>query len=212
LRFVLAGAGSALLAGGCGGGSEQTHGEVKRSYAMRIASATFPAKQSISKPALLRVKVLNEASRTVPNVAITVDSFSYVEKYSELAANKRPVWVVEEGPGSIPARPVQSQAVSPPGGGQTAYVNTWALGPLKPKATRTFTWKVVPVKAGTHDIHLTIAAGLAGNARASLARRSSSGGGAVTRSFATRIAPLPPSRHVNPETGRVVEGAFSAIP
>jgi hypothetical protein len=209
---VLVGACSALVLGGCGGGSEQTHGEAKRSYRMRISAATFPAKQSVSKPVKLRVTVLNEESRLVPNVAITVDSFSYVEKYPELAASKRPVWVVEEGPGAIPERPVQSQAVSPPGGGQTAYINTWALGPLKANATRTFTWTVVPVKRGLHDVHLTVAAGLAGNARATLAGRSASGGGAVTRSFAANIAPLPPSRHVDPETGRVVEGAFSAIP
>ncbi len=205
--MVLGGACSAVLASGCGGGSKQTVGEAKRTYKMRIAAATFPGKQSIAKPAEMQVEVVNEANRTVPNVAITVDSFSYVEKYPELASDKRPVWVVEQGPGTSPKTPVQSLAVSPPGGGQTVYINTWALGPLKPKATRTFTWKVVPVKAGAHSVHLTVAAGLAGNARATLAR-----GGAVTRSFAAQIAPAPPSRHVDPNTGRVVSGAVSAIP
>jgi hypothetical protein len=204
---VIVGACSALLLTGCGGGSEQDHGEAKRTYKMRVSSATFPAKQSISKPAELRVKVLNEEDRTVPNVAVTVDSFSYVEKYPELAANKRPIWVIEQGPGAIPKLPVQSQAISPPGGGQTVYINTWALGPLKANATRTFAWKVVPVKAGAHTVHLTVAAGLAGNARAALTR-----GGAVTRSLATQIAPAPPSRHVDPNTGRVVPGTFSASP
>jgi hypothetical protein len=205
--LVIVGACSALLFSGCGGGSEQTHGEAKRSFKMRISAATFPARQSISKPAELRLKVLNEDDRTVPNVALTVDAFSYVEKYPELAANKRPIWVVEQGPGAVPALPVQSQAVSPPGGGQTVYINTWALGPLKPNAVQTFAWKVVPVKAGTHSVHLTVSAGLAGNARATLGR-----GGAVTRSFSVQIAPAPPSRHVNPETGRVVPGTFSATP
>lgn len=205
--MVIAGACSALLFSGCGGGSEQTHGEVKRSYAMRISAASFPAKQSISKPAEMRVRVLNESNRTVPAVAITVDSFSYVEKFAELAANKRPVWVVEQGPGTIAKLPVQSQAVSPPGGGQTAYVNTWALGALKAKGSRTFSWRVVPVKAGAHTVKLTVSAGLAGNAKATLAS-----GGAVTHSFSAQIAALPPSRHVDPETGRVVEGSFSATP
>jgi hypothetical protein len=205
--LVIVGACPALLFGGCGGGSEQTHGEVKRSYEMSISAATFPAKQSVSKPAELRVKILNEAGRTVPNVAITVDAFSYVEKYPELAANKRPIWVVEQGPGAVPKLPVQSQAVSPPGGGQTVYVNTWALGPLKAKATQTYTWKVVPVKAGAHSVHLTVSAGLAGNATATLVR-----GGAVTRSFSTQIAPAPPSRHVDPRTGQVIPGTFPATP
>lgn len=209
--MVIAGACSGLLFSGCGGSSEQTHGEVKRSYRMRISAAAFPATQSISKPAELRVKVLNEEDRAVPNVAITVDSFSYVEKYPELAANKRPIWVVEQGPGAVPALPVQSQAVSPPGGGQTAYINTWALGPLKSKAVQTFTWKVVPVKAGAHSVHLTVSAGLAGNAKATLAGRSPIGG-VVTRSFTAQIAPAPPSRHVDPATGRVVPGTFSATP
>jgi hypothetical protein len=207
LGLLLAGACSALLAIGCGGGSEQNHGEVKRSYKMRISSASFPAKQSVSKPAELRVKVLNEQNRTVPNVALTVDAFSYVAKYPELAANKRPIWVVEQGPGVSPALPVQSQAVSSPGGGQTAYINTWALGPLKANQVKTFIWKVVPVKSGAHSVHLTVSAGLAGNAKATLAR-----GGAVRQSFSTQIAPAPPGRHVNPETGRVEPGTFSASP
>jgi hypothetical protein len=204
---VIVSACSALLAIGCGGGSEQNHGEAKRSYKMRISAASFPAKQSISKPAELRVKVLNEQNRTVPNVAVTVDAFSYVEKYPELAANKRPIWVVEEGPGTRAQSPVQSQAVSPPGGGQTAYINTWAFGPLKANAAKTFTWKVVPVKSGAHSVHLTVSAGLAGNAKATLAR-----GGAVRRSFSTQIAAIPPLRHVDPSTGQVSPGAFSASP
>ncbi len=199
----LAGACAALIASGCGGGAEQNHGEAKRIYDMRITSGTFPARQAIATPTEMSVRVRNESRRTVPNVAITVDSFSYVEKYPELAANKRPIWVVEEGPGTPAKLPVQSQAVSPPGGGQTAYVNTWALGPLKAGATRTFTWKVVPVKAGSYTVHLKVAAGLAGRARAELP-----GEGAVTKSFAAKIAPSPRQTHVDPNTGKVAPGPF----
>jgi hypothetical protein len=199
----LLGACAALVASGCGGGSEQSHGEAKRTYQLRIAAATFPAKQSIARPTQMSVRVLNESSHTAPNVAITVDSFSYVEKYPDLAANKRPIWVVEEGPGTPAKLPVQSQAVSPPGGGQTAYVNTWALGPLKAGAARTFTWKVTPVKAGSHTVHLSVAAGLSGNAHAALA-----GGGPVTRSFTASIAAIPPLTHINPETGKLAPGTL----
>ncbi|HEX3911757.1 MAG TPA: hypothetical protein VHW67_13760 [Solirubrobacteraceae bacterium] len=199
----LLGACAALVASGCGGGTEQNHKEAKRTYQLRIAAAAFPAKQSMARPTRMSVRVQNESSYTVPNVAISVDSFSYVEKYPDLASNKRPIWVVEEGPGTPAKLPVQSQAVSPPGGAQTAYVNTWALGPLKAGATRTFTWKVVPVKAGSHTVHLTVAAGLAGNARAAVA-----GGGPVTKALTASIAPLPPLTHVNPETGKVVPGTL----
>lgn len=209
---MLPGACAALLAGGCGGGTQQNVGEAKHTFKLRIVSATFPSKQSIAGTASLRVKVLNEDSLTAPAVAVTVDSFYYTEKFPELAADKRPIWVVEQGPGPIPARPVQSQAVSPPGGGQTAYVNTWALGPLKPGATQTFLWKVAPVKAGAHTLHLTVAAGLAGNAKATLAGRSSIGGAAVASSFAVQIAAAPSATHVNPSTGRVTAGAFPSSP
>jgi hypothetical protein len=203
----LLGACAALLASGCGGGAEQNHGEAKRSYDMRIVSASFPAKQSIARPTSMSVNVRNDSNHVVPDVAITVDSFSYVEKFAELASNKRPVWVVEEGPGTPAKPPAQSQAVSPPGGGQTVYVNTWALGALKPNATRTFTWKVVPVKAGSHTVHVAVSAGLAGNAKATLAS-----GGAVTRSFSAQIAGTPPATHVDPSTGKVAPGQFSAQP
>jgi len=192
---------------GCGGGTEQNHGEAKRSYEMRIVSASFPSKQSIARQTSMSVNVRNESNHVVPNVAITVDSFSYVEKFAELASNKRPIWVVEEGPGTPAKLPVQSQATSPPGGGQTAYVNTWALGALKPNATRTFTWKVVPVKSGSHTVHIAVSAGLAGNAKATLAS-----GGAVAKSFTAQIAGSPPVTHVDPETGKVVPGQFSAQP
>ncbi|HUA75397.1 MAG TPA: hypothetical protein VL988_11615 [Solirubrobacteraceae bacterium] len=205
----LLGACAALVASGCGGGSEQNHGEAKRTYEMQISAAKFPTKQAVARPAQLTLQVHNESSHTVPNVAITVDSFSYVEKYPELAANKRPVWVVEEGPGTPAKLPVQSQSVSPPGGGQTAYVNTWALGPLKAGASRTFTWKVVPVKSGSYTVHLRVGAGLAGNAKAVLA---GGGEGPVTRSLTATIAPKPPITHVDPNTGKVVPGPFPAQP
>jgi hypothetical protein len=202
------GACAALVATGCGGGSRQDAGEQARTYRLRLSAVSFQRKQSVAEPAKLRISVRNADSRTVPNVAVTIDSFSYVEKYPELAANKRPIWVIERGPGTIPVRPVQSQAVSPPGGGQTAYVNTWALGPLASGATRTYEWTVVPVKAGTHEVHYELAAGLAGKAKAA----PPSGGKPLDGVLTATIAPAPPSRHVDPATGRVVAGQFPVVP
>jgi hypothetical protein len=198
---------AALLVAGCGGGNEQTHGEVAHTYKLEVVDLTFKPKQAVGKPAAMRIEVRNADQKTVPDVAVTVDSFYYTEKYPELAANKRPVWVVEQGPGTPPQSPVQSQAVSPPGGGQTAYNNTWALGPLAPHKTRVYEWKVVPVKAGVHHVNILISAGLAGKAKATLPN-----GTPLTAKFGVEIAPAPPSRHVDPSTGRVVSGAFSALP
>jgi hypothetical protein len=196
------GAGVALLAAGCGS-TQRDAQETKGTFAVRIVKAGFPAHQVISRQTALLLRVRNTGTQTMPNVAVTIDSFAYASNYPELASNKRPIWVVEEGPGAIPKRPVESETVSPPGGGQTVYVNTWALGPLAPGHTSTFLWRVVPVKAGRYTVHYTVAAGLDGKARAQLA-----GGGHPTGHLTVDIAPKPPATHVNPETGQVVAGTY----
>jgi hypothetical protein len=196
-----------LLVNGCGGGTRQDAQEAKGTFNVRIVRAGFPALQAIARPTNMVLQVRNTGAQTVPNLAVTIDSFSYVENYPALAANKRPIWVVEGGPGTVPRRLVASQAISPPGGGQTAYVNTWALGPLAPGRVRTFLWRVVPVKAGLHIVHFAIAAGLAGNAHAQLAN-----GAAASGRFLVHIAPQPPPKHVDPNTGQIVPGAYPRTP
>jgi hypothetical protein len=198
---------AALLASGCGGGARQDSHEPAGAFTMQVVHASFPVSQSIARPARLELQVRNTGPRTAPNVAVTLDSFYYTENYPELAVNKRPVWVIERGPGAIAKPPVESQVVSPPGGGQTAYVNTWALGPLAPGSTRTFLWRVTPVKAGLHTVHFTVAAGLAGKAKAELAS-----GGPVQGQLTASIAPAPPAMHVDPSTGQIVSGAYPLIP
>lgn len=202
------GACAALTTAGCGGGARQDAGEHARTYRLQLSAVSFQRKQSVSEPASLRLSVHNADARAVPNVSVTLDSFYYTEKYPELAADKRPVWVVEQGPGAVSSPPVQSESVSPPGGGQTAYVNTWALGRLAPGATQTFEWKVVPVKSGAHEVHYEVNAGLAGRAKVAPV----SGGAALSGVLSAEVAPAPPSRHVDPATGRVVAGQFPAQP
>jgi hypothetical protein len=204
---VLLGASASAAAAGCGSKARQDASEKASNYSVQVLGAKFPAHQAISKPATFELLVRNNGKHTVPNIAVSLDSFSYTSNYQGLAANKRPVWAIEQGPGAVPALPVESQAISPPGGGQTAYVSTWALGPLKPESSRTFEWRVVPVKAGRYTVHYTVAAGLAGKAKAALAS-----GGAATGAFTADINTLPPARHVNPATGRVETGAFPALP
>jgi hypothetical protein len=200
------GAGGALLAAGCGGTRQDAH-EPKGTFTVQVVRAIFPAHQSIAHQTAMALRVRNTGTQTVPNVAVTIDSFAYVSNYPELSVNKRPIWVVEEGPGTIPKLPAESETVSPPGGGQTAYVNTWALGPLAPGRTSTFLWRVVPVKGGVHVVHYTVAAGLSGKSRAQLA-----GGALPTGHFTVDIAPQPPATHVDPDTGQVVPGAYPPTP
>jgi hypothetical protein len=151
--------------------------------------------------------VRNTGHTTVPNLAVTVDSFNYASQYVGLADRKRPVWVVERGPGSIASPPVNTEEVSVPGSEQTAYVDTWALGSLAPGRTRSFSWRVVPVKSGLYTVHYIVSAGLGGNAKARLAS-----GDPVHGQFAVHIAPAPPLTHVNPSTGKVEVGQFPSSP
>jgi hypothetical protein len=196
-----------LLLSGCGSGTRQDANEPQGNFAVKVVRASFPAQQSVARQTRMILQVRNVGTETVPNVAVSIDSFAYTSDFPELASNKRPIWVVETGPGAIPKRPVESQAISPPAGGQTAYVNTWALGPLAPGRTSTFVWRVAPVKAGRYTVHYTVAAGLAGRARAQLAH-----GGPAVGHFTAEIASQPPPTHVDPETGQVAPGAYAATP
>lgn len=203
---ALAALGCGLVMAGCGG-TRQDAGEPSGTFEMAIVRASFPASQSVARPAMLELQVRNSGTRALPNVAVTVDSFNYASDFQQLADDKRPIWAIERGPGATASPPVETQEVSSPGGDQTAYVNTWALGRLAPGQTRTFAWKVMPVKPGLHTVHFSFAAGLAGKAKAELA-----GGGPVQGQFTVSIAGKPPASHVNPSTGRVEAGAAPKSP
>lgn len=191
----------AALASGCGE-AKRDAGERAGSYPIEVVSSSFPHRQAIARDTRFAIVVRNPGAHTVPNVAITLESFDYTSTYAHLAANKRPVWIVNTGPGVVPSPPVETEQIDPPGGGETAYVNTWALGTLAPGASRSFVWRVTPVKSGTHTVRWAVAAGLDGKARARLAGL----GGAVTGSFVAQVAPRPPATHVNPQTGQIVPG------
>jgi len=196
-----------LVVSGCGSGPEQTKGEPKANFTIQVLRASFPAKQSIARTTALVLTLRNASAKTVPNIAVTLDSLQYTENYPELSVSKRPVWVVERGPGAVAKPPVQTQEVASPGGGETAYVNTWALGPLRPGGVETFRWIVTPVKSGLHVVHYRVAAGLGGNAKAVLPS-----GAPVAGRFVSYITPAPPPRHVNPNTGRVQPGEYPKVP
>jgi len=194
-------AGLALLIGGCGEGARDAK-EPKGTYAVEVTRVRFPRKQAVARDTRLELVVRNVGSQTMPNVAVTVDSFYYTSTYPRLSANKRPVWIVNTGPGAIASPPVQSEEINPPGGGQTAYVNTWALGPLAAGHRLRFVWRVTPVKSGKHTVDYTVAAGIDGKAVAQLA-----GGSKPVGKLVAQIAPAPPRTHVNPETGQIAAGA-----
>jgi hypothetical protein len=191
------------LLGGCGGTSQDA-GEPSGSFPIQILRVSFPRRQAIPSGTRLALTVRNVGPRTIPNLAVTVDSFSYTSPYPGLADPKRPVWIIDEGPGARPVRSAESARLDPAGAGQTAYVNTWALGPLRPGGIRTFRWRLTPVTAGLHRVSFLFAAGLAGRARAVFTN-----GRPARGRILVHIAPAPPATHVDPETGRVVPGPAS---
>lgn len=180
-----------LVIAGCGQGERQDAHEQSGTYQVAIVKRDFPSSQALAQRARMTIAVRNDGDKPMPNVAVTVESFSASSPQQDLADSSRPVWVIDDAPAGTP----------------TAYDNTWASNrPLAPGATATFVWRVTPVVAGTHTVRYRVAAGLNGKARAQVA-----GGAAPQGSFTVRISSKPPVAIVDPDTGAVVrEGSDTA--
>ncbi|MDQ3740923.1 MAG: hypothetical protein M3320_06555 [Actinomycetota bacterium] len=175
----------AALASGCGGGGErQDEDEPKGNFAVDVLDASFPRSQRLAEQTELRVRVRNAGSKTIPNLAVTVDGFARRSEQQGLADPSRPVWIIDEGPR----------------GGVTAYTNTWALGKVAAGKTEEFVWKVTPVRAGRYEVKWRVAAGLDGKAKATVA-----GGDRPAGSFTVNVSREPDQSRVDPDTGNVVE-------
>lgn len=143
-----------LIASGCGSsGERQDKNEPEGNFKVEVVEAKFPDKQSLAKRSEMVIVVKNVDQKTIPNAAVTVHSFDQRSNDPNLADPSRPLFVVNRGPR----------------GGDTAYVGTWALGPLKPGEVKSFRWDVTAVKAGPYKLTYKVNAGLAGKAKAVLA-------------------------------------------
>jgi hypothetical protein len=160
-------------------------------FGLDVTEASFPAKQRISEPTTLRLEVENTGDRAVPNLAVVVEtaakngkapaSFAQDGDDPTLADAERPVWILDEGPG----------------GGESAYTNTWAVGPLGEGQSRTVEWKLTAVQPGSYTVAWRLAPSLEGDV--SLA------GGRTEGEFAVTISDRPVPARVNDE-GEVVRG------
>ena len=155
--------GLALLAG-CGGGERQDEDEPEGDFEVEVTRASFPKKQSLAQSSNLVITVRNAGEVAIPNVAVTVNGFEFRKDDEALADNERPQFVVNGLPREIGGLADAKDAT--PLGCDTAYVNTWACGRLKPGDEKSFRWSVTAVKAGPYRISYLVAAGLSGNARA----------------------------------------------
>lgn len=183
-RVAIALATVAAVASGCGGGERQDKNERSGTFNVDVVRADFPKKQRLAKQEQFVVEVRNADTRTIPDVAVTIDpGFSSRNERQDLADPNRPVWIVDTGPAS----------------GTTAYTNTWALGALGPGKTARFVWRVTAVRAGTFDVKYRVSAGLNGKAKAQDANDNAPEG-----SFTVKVSGKPAQASVDPETGEVV--------
>jgi hypothetical protein len=147
----------ALAAAGCGQQRQDANAPSGR-FDIAVTSASFPARQHVAEPTTMRLRVANRGDRAVPNLAITVETapsvsgdapvaFAETSGDTTLADGRRPVWVVDEGPT----------------GGDSAYTNTWAVGPLAKGASRTVEWKLTATSAGTYKVAWRIEPALVGD-------------------------------------------------
>jgi hypothetical protein len=189
----------ALGLAACGGAERQDENEPEGKFEVEVVDASFPNKQKLAKRSELEITVRNAGEKTVPNIAVTLDGFDTKLQDPDLADPSRPVFVINGQPKEI-GDFAESKELAPEGG-ETAYVNTWALGPLKAGDEQTFTWSVTAVRAGAYRISYKVAAGLDGKAKA-----VDETGAAPAGVFIGTIDDTPPDTRVADDGVTVVEG------
>ncbi len=186
---------------GCGGGGRQDEDEPEGDFAVEVVEASFPEDQKLAKSSNLVLTLRNAGDRTVPNIAVTVDGFNVRKSDPELADPERPQFVINGVPREIGGFPEAKDAS--PLGCDTAYVNTWACGPLAEGKQRTFRWSVTAVQAGDFEIDWRVAAGLDGKAKAV----GPGGGDPPSGSFSGTVSNEAPEVRVADDGKTVVEGS-----
>lgn len=207
---------AALVLAACGGGTSEYVNEPSKKFTVEVPTATFPPAQTLSQHSHLVIAVRNAGSTTIPDVAVTICNvtcsypapagegtsaapFAIANQTPYEANRSRQVWIVDRSPGTCNT----GCGTGPEGGGSqggavTSDANTWALGALKPGATKTFDWKVTAVSAGSHVVAWQVAAGLAGKAKAVLADGSTPHG-----TFAVTVTGKPAQSYVD-NSGNIV--------
>jgi hypothetical protein len=192
----------------CGSGARQDASEQGGHYTVEVQQASFPATQSLAQHAHLVITIRNADQKPIPDIAVTItdprlgttaQAFAYhidSTPTQPVASQSRPTWIVDQGPN--PAGCQFSCQQGGPGGGATAYSNTWALGGLKPGASATFDWAVTAIHAGAAQVHYQVAAGLNGKAVAVNAN-----GGVPEGTFKVNISGHPEQSYVD-NSGHVV--------
>jgi hypothetical protein len=187
-----------LALGGCGGQKMQDENEPEGNFPVEVVNASFPSSQKLAQRSDLVITVRNAGSEKVPNVAVTVNGFTERKDNPNLADPERPIFVINGVPQDIGGLPEAKEAA--PRGCETAYVNTWACGPLRPGRERTFKWSVTAVEAGEYSIRYRVAAGLDGKAKAIPS------GGRLSGTFSGTVSDEAPDTRVADDGKTVIKG------
>ena len=189
-----------LALAGCGGGERQDENEASGDFPVEVVKASFPEKQKLAKSSELVVTVRNAGHETIPNIGVTVNGLDERKQDPDLADPDRPVFAINGVQVKIAGFPESKDAS--PRGCDTAYVDTWACGPLKPDQVKAFTWSVTAVRAGDYKITWRVNAGLDGKAKA-----TAPGGGPQPRGvFAGTISNRAPTVRVADDGHTIVNG------
>ena len=194
--LALAGAAIVTLPG-CGGGTRQDAHEPSGTFNVDVARASFPAKQKLAKKSDLVIKVRNTGSTTAPDVGVTIDGLSERRANPDLADPNRPTFVINGRAVKIGGVPETKEDV--PRGCDTAYVNTWACGPLRGSASRTFKFSVTAVRAGAYKITYRVSAGLNGKAKTV--------GNDLRATFTGKVSDAAPATRVADDGHTIVNGS-----
>jgi hypothetical protein len=189
-----------LALAGCGGGPRQDENEPSGNFPVEVVKASFPGKQKLAKSSDLVVTVRNTGRETIPNIAMTVNGFDVHKSNPELAEATRPVFALNGVRVKIAGFPEAKDAA--PRGCDTAFVNTWACGPLKPNQSKTFRWSVTAVHAGDYKVAWRVAAGLDGKAKAV----AQGGGPPPSGKFTGTISDAAPNVRVADDGHTIVNG------
>lgn len=200
-RTAIACAACALLLPACGSNKKQDEDERAGNYEIELVEASFPEKQKLAKRSDLVIRVRNAGAQTAPNVAVTIKGLTERRKNLELADPERPIFVINGQPVEIGGLPESREDA--PRGCDTAYVSTWACGPLKPGKERAFKFSVTAVEAGKFDISYRVGAGLDRKAKA-----IASGGGRLDGSFTGEVSDAAPDARVSDKDGKsIIQGS-----
>jgi hypothetical protein len=188
-----------LAVGACGGDARRDRNERAGSFKVAVVEAKFPQRQKLAKGSRLVIVVKNLDSKPIPDVAVTLRGLEERIDTPGVADPRRPVFVVDGVPKRLGGIPETQEAA--PGGAQTAYVDTWTLGRLRPGEKKAFRWSVTAVKAGPYHLRYSVAASLDGKARAVDPSGSPPAGG-----FSGTISGAAPATRVADDGRTVVRG------